>query len=116
MHLVGHLYQVDMAGTSAKVQGRTKNQGAIAPAEVENSVVTLYVKKYHRIRDDAARLGVSLRTYATWLAEKRIPHFKIGRCVLVDPVAVDEALRKFRVGPSTEPKRRAKRINPESAA
>jgi excisionase family DNA binding protein len=98
------------------MQASTRSQGSIAPAEVESSVFTPHVKKYHRIREDAARLGVSLRTYATWLAERRIPHFKVGRCVLVDPVAVDEALRKFRVGPSTERKRRAIRINPELPA
>ncbi len=116
LHLVGHLCQVDVRISSAKMQSSTRSQDSIAPGEAENSVVTPHIKKYHRSREDAARLGVSLRTYATWLAERRIPHFKVGRCVLVDPVAVDKALNKFRVGPATEPKRRAKRINPEMAA
>jgi excisionase family DNA binding protein len=67
-------------------------------------------RAYNRPATEAKRLNVSVRTLATWLAEKRIPCRKIGRTVLIDPAESDAALERFRVGPATEPKRRAGRI------
>ena len=69
---------------------------------------------YHRPADEAKRLHVCPRTLATWIAERRIPHRKVGKIVLLDPQEVDEALaRNFRVGCVGEPrppKRRMERI------
>jgi len=43
---------------------------------------------------------------ATLTAERKIPHLKIGKLVLFDPVAVDAALVKFQVGaPPTRERR-----------
>jgi len=64
---------------------------------------------YHRPAQEAQRLSVSPRTFASWLAKKRVPFRKVGRAILLCPDEVDRALEKFRVGPRTEPKRRASR-------
>ena len=81
---------------------------------------TITPRNYHRPADEAKRLGVCQRTLATWISEKRIPVFRIGRCLLLAPDQVDAALAaRFRVayaGEPRPPKRRATRIAPHTAA
>jgi len=65
---------------------------------------------YNRYPVEAERLGICVRSLATLTSERKIPHLKIGKLVLFDPVAVDAALVKFQVGAPRPPKRRAGRI------
>lgn len=37
---------------------------------------------------------ISFRTFHTWLARGYLPHLKVGRNVLLDPVEVQAALKK----------------------
>ena len=66
--------------------------------------------RYNRYPHESKRLRVCVRSLATLVAERKIPHLKIGKLVLFDPVAVDAALVKFQVGAPRPPKRRAGRI------
>ena len=66
--------------------------------------------RYNRYPVEAERLGICVRSLATLTSERKIPHLKIGKLVLFDPVAVDAALAKFQVGGTPTPKRRAIRI------
>jgi len=62
--------------------------------------------RYNRFPVEAERLGICVRSLATLTAERKIPHLKIGKLVLFDPVAVDAALVKFQVGaPPTRERR-----------
>ena len=48
-----------------------------------------------REREQARRLGVSVRTLREWRAKRLVPYFKIGRVVMFDPGKVLAALKKF---------------------
>jgi excisionase family DNA binding protein len=43
----------------------------------------------------AELLGVSERTVRNWRMSRIIPYTKVGRIILFDPEAVEQALRKF---------------------
>jgi excisionase family DNA binding protein len=46
-----------------------------------------------RPREMARMLGVSLRTLQNWMAQRGLPHMRIGRMVLLDPHAVQQWLQ-----------------------
>ena len=86
------------------------------PAEVTNqstAAITL-ARRYNRPPQEAERLGICLRSLCSLMADRKIPYYKVGKSVRLDPVEVDEALfRNFRVpalGEPRPPKRRAARI------
>jgi excisionase family DNA binding protein len=60
-----------------------------------------FVPKYHDAKDEAERLGVSLRTIRKWQAARRIPSIALspgkGGVTRFNPAEVDEALRKMTV-------------------
>ena len=46
----------------------------------------------------AARYGIGLRTLDRWIRQGRLPKIKItGRCVRLDPIQCDEAVRRFTI-------------------
>ena len=47
--------------------------------------------KLVNVREAAARLGVSVFTLRAWLRQRRLPHVKLGRRVLVS----EDAIRRF---------------------
>ena len=53
------------------------------------------MKKYLRKKEQAEKLGISLRTLEWWQEAKLVPFIKIGKVILFDPEAVDKALRRF---------------------
>ena len=48
--------------------------------------------KYNRKADEAARLGIGLRTLEKWVAGRVVPVRRIGRVLLFDPYEVDRTL------------------------
>ena len=48
---------------------------------------------FHTRKQTATRLGLSLRTVDNLIATGKMPHYKIGGAVRLDPVEVDAALR-----------------------
>jgi hypothetical protein len=51
-------------------------------------------------RELANRYGVVTRTIDNWMTQKRIPFLKLSaELVRFDPVACDNALKRFQVGP-----------------
>ena len=51
------------------------------------------------IREAAIRLGISPFTLRTWLRQRKLPHYKLGRRVVLDPSDVETFFRKCRVEP-----------------
>ena len=49
------------------------------------------------VREAAARIGVSPFTVRSWLRQRRIPFFRVGRRVLLSQVDVDRFLQAGRV-------------------
>lgn len=41
--------------------------------------------------------GLSVHTLRYWLRNRLVPHMKVGRLILIDPVKADSALAKFEV-------------------
>jgi predicted site-specific integrase-resolvase len=55
-------------------------------------------KPFLRRSQAAARYDVGLRTLDRWIREGRLPKIQITRrTVLLDPIACDEAIRRFTV-------------------
>ena len=52
-------------------------------------------RHYNRPVDEARRLGISRRQLSNWMRDRTIPFIKRGRVILLNPVAVDEALERF---------------------
>jgi hypothetical protein len=48
-----------------------------------------------REREQAGKLGISVRTLREWRAKRLIPYFKVGRVVMFDPSRVRQAVEKF---------------------
>ena len=60
---------------------------------------------YNRPPREAERLGLSMRTLAALMADRKIPFLKVGKAVLLNPAEVDAALaRNFRVAATGEPR------------
>jgi excisionase family DNA binding protein len=49
------------------------------------------------VDEAAARLGVSKYTLRGWLFQRRLPHVKLGRRVLVDPNDLDRFIETSRI-------------------
>lgn len=54
--------------------------------------------EYLSKKEVAKRIGVSYRTITDWMADKRIPHLKVGSVVRFEWSDVERALSKYRVG------------------
>jgi excisionase family DNA binding protein len=53
-------------------------------------------------KETAVRLGLSLRTVDTLIASGKLPHFRIGGAVRLDPTEVDAVMRqRFHVAAQT---------------
>ena len=62
-------------------------------------------KPHWRTRPQMARrYAVSLRSFDNWIAEGRLPMYKIGRSVRFDPAECDAALNMFRIPATCLPK------------
>ena len=55
------------------------------------------IQRLLSIDEAAARLGVSKYTLRAWLFQRRLPHVKLGRRVLIDPCDVDRFIEASRV-------------------
>ena len=55
------------------------------------------IQRLLSIDEAAARLGVSKYTLRGWLFQRRLPHVKLGRRVLVDPNDLDRFIETSRV-------------------
>jgi excisionase family DNA binding protein len=49
------------------------------------------------VDEAAARLGVSKYTLRGWLFQRRLPHVKLGRRVLVDPADIERFIQDNRI-------------------
>ena len=79
---------------------------------MEHTAESKVSTNYNRPAAEAERLGISVRTLASWMKAGRVPYRKIDRLCLLSPVEVDSALLAYNVGPRVGPKRRAGRIPP----
>jgi hypothetical protein len=52
-------------------------------------------KRYNRVNEEAARLGVSVRNLRDLMKEHTIPFIQYSRTIWFDPQKVDAALAKF---------------------
>jgi hypothetical protein len=52
-------------------------------------------KRYNRIREEAARLGISVRNLRDLMKERAVPYIQYSRTIWFDPQKVDVALAKF---------------------
>jgi excisionase family DNA binding protein len=50
-----------------------------------------------RVHEAAARFGIAVPTLRAWLRERRIPHFKVGRVVILSEADVEAFLERCRV-------------------
>ena len=51
--------------------------------------------RYNRPEQEARRLGISRRCLTNWINSRMIPVIRRGRTLLFNPLAVDQALKRF---------------------
>lgn len=59
---------------------------------------------YLRAEQVIQLLPVSKRTLGNWTAEKLIPFYRVGRCVMFKRSDIEAALERYRVNAIGEPK------------
>jgi hypothetical protein len=73
---------------------KIQNQRTSAHLE-KQATTTLTPREFMRPAEYAVSLGISHRTLRSWLVLGVVPHVKIGRVILIDPLKAKSALQHF---------------------
>lgn len=74
---------------------RKKQKGTSAQTRAVSTVPP--VRRLMRLIDWSEAKGVPIKTVRKWVTDRRIPYVKVSGGILVDPVVVEEALRRYEI-------------------